>query len=155
MTAEEMLRAPAEQIRTYDSATWNILVRHVIDGLIEWLGYKIEVDPPEGWNVGLGFSLHIIRAYPSANDLIHWKGILGATIIENSLRVSLDAFFYSGTHRLRDNEGAEFVEYVYEPRDSTKGKWELFGWFMDEYDEYAGFHNKMRCIEPGDLKSSD
>lgn len=139
MTLEEMLRAPAETLRSYDARTWETLVQHVVDRLIEWLGYELEVESMEDACVADGFSLDVVRACPTRNELMYWKGILGASVIEGRLRVSLVVFLYSGEHRLINRDGTEYMEYVYEARDSVGGQWTLYGWFRDTYGEYGGF----------------
>lgn len=76
---------------------------------------------------------------PSKSDLLHWKGILGASIIDDRIRVGLTVFVYSGSERLVTKTGKEFADFVYEMDEDRRGEWKLFGWFEDTYGEYSQY----------------
>ena len=143
MEPDAMLRAIGEQARTYDATAWNCLLRHSIAKLNDWLGYEVETESLDngcvGEGAGGGFCLNILDARPSKNDLFHWKGILGASIVDDRIRVGLTLFLYSGTQRLVTRDGKEFADFVFELNESGRSEWKLFGWFEDTYGEYSQF----------------
>lgn len=70
---------------------------------------------------------------------MNWKGILGATIIDGKLYVSLTVFLYGGGKRLFARDGNEFVECDLDLSASDRCRWKLLDWFKDDYGEYDSF----------------
>lgn len=143
MEPEVMLLAVGEVVRSYDADAWIGLLQHAIAALNEWLGQEIETEPLNqgcvGEKAGGGFCLYVLKACPSRSHLLHWRGILGATIVDDRIRVSLTVFMYSGSERLVTKTGKEFADFFYEMNEDKRGEWRLVGWFEDTYGEYSQF----------------
>jgi len=139
----EMLQAVGDQARTFDAVAWNELLRFSITSLNQWQGCTVETETLEngcvGEGVAGGFCLKILNACPSGNEVFRWKGVLGATIVDGKIRVSLDMFLYSGSHRLVTKNGEEFAEFVLETDASGQIAWKLYGWFKDRYGEFSQY----------------
>lgn len=135
-TPMEMLNGTREFLSSCDATAWKRLIVYLLDRITVWIGHDIAAEPLENAAVGAGFCLDILGGPSSPSVLTHWKGILGATIIDDKLRVNLLVFPYCGSERLVTDNGCDFAEYFYQTNASGSGQWELLGWFKDEYEEF-------------------
>lgn len=139
MTAAEMLSGTPDLLYTCSDSEWFELIRYLLRHMAGWLRYEVTTEPLENACVGNGFCVDILHAAPSTDAMVYWKGILGASIIESRIRVSLLVFFYSNGERLIPKCGREYAEYAYIADKPDGGRWELQGWFDDTYGEYERF----------------
>lgn len=135
MTAH-MLEGSPEFLKSCGTEAWEDLIRYLLGRVTDCFGCQITTEPLENACAGEGFCVDILYAAPSPDAPIHWKGILGASIVDDRLRISLLVFPYGGSERLATKSGGEFAEYVYVTVKANDGRWELLGWFKDEFGEF-------------------
>ncbi|MAT13831.1 MAG: hypothetical protein CMJ46_01010 [Planctomyces sp.] len=134
-----ILTARRDVLETVDRESWRQLVEHLIAEVESTFDCQLTPDSPDKWCLGSGFCVDIKEAQFRDRCPIYWKGILGATIIQDALYVTLTKFLYYGSHRLVARDGNEFVDYEYKQNDQGEWRWRLFGWFKDENEEYEDF----------------
>ena len=140
VTPEEMLRGSAELRASCSKDEWRELIRYLLERMKEWLGYEVTTKPVESATAHEdGFCIEITHAAPAVDAPIYWRGVLGASTIDGELRITTGMFVYTASgERLVTRSGKEYVDYVY-VHDEAGGRWELFGWFEDEYGEFGMF----------------
>lgn len=148
-----MLNASESKLAAFSDDEWRNLILYLVDHLQSYFGGRIVTEPIENACVGSGsgFCIDLASAKESPNSPMNWKGIMGASVIDCRLHVSLTVFFYSCSQRLiisggKDREygpdgkdGKEFAEYVFVADQIDGCRWELLGWFDDVYGEYTNF----------------
>ncbi|MEZ6046781.1 MAG: hypothetical protein R3C11_14620 [Planctomycetaceae bacterium] len=139
MNPFEILQSPREVLESVEESDWRELVESLLKELKSHLGCQIRTKPLKDWSLGAGFCIEISEGRYSIQSPVFWKGILGATIIEDRLWVSLTKFLYYDNQRLITRQGKEFADYVYKQNEEGNWCWQLFGWFEDEYEEYEYF----------------
>lgn len=88
----DILTARRDVLETVDRESWRQLVEHLIAEVESTFDCQLASDSPEKWCFGSGFCVDIKEAQFRDRCPIYWKGILGATIIEDELHVTLTKF---------------------------------------------------------------
>ncbi len=133
MEPNEMLRASGKVLETCDEKSWQKLILFLLNSIKEWCGHDVVLESMEKAFIGEGFSIDIIKAGSPGESFFNWKGILGASIIEDDLVVVLFVFMYINGEVLVTNSGHNYAEYIYvvDKTKSNTGHWKLLGLFED------------------------
>lgn len=132
----------ATPIASYGKDEWVRILSHVMDQLGEFLTLPLHHEQPVEDHVNGGFCLHIWSPEALLGPVeLTWKGILGATILDEPEHVHVSAclFLYSRTRKLTTKDGHSYLELEYGLSDTGAGAWRVVDWFDDEYGEFTLF----------------
>ncbi|MFN7844309.1 MAG: hypothetical protein ACK5YR_13745 [Pirellula sp.] len=131
----KILTTPACCLESLPLSQWLQFIEYALNQIQQFFGHKPETEPLDNACVQNGFCIDITHCATS-NPLVHWKGILGASVIDNELRVNLLVFLFSGAERLSTRSGKHFAEFVFKRKGDSEGCWEFQDWYEDLYGEY-------------------
>ena len=137
-TVKELLNGKYECLISCNDNSWRELILYLLGNLNEWLGYEVNAEPLESASVGEGFCIKIVHASLYKDDMLYWKGILGATVFQDRLWVSLTVFMYSYNEKLVTKGGKEFIELSY-VMENGDWQWKSDGWQNDTYGEFPNY----------------
>ncbi|QDU78588.1 hypothetical protein Pla110_02920 [Polystyrenella longa] len=136
----EILTAKRDFLESVDEISWRRLVDQLIEEIEGSLGCQIRTGPIEGYSIGKGGFLYSNRRGPLQRMFSRiLERDFGSDHYRRLTPCVSDQVLYYDNLRLITRDGKEFAEYIYKPGETGVWRWQLFGWFEDESEEYECF----------------